>query len=64
MLNRLFHGSVGFQWGVRYSAFLTLGFLIIANICMIPRPPKLKSQNKPRIGHLLMDPPYALFLFR
>ncbi|OBZ76524.1 hypothetical protein A0H81_03493 [Grifola frondosa] len=31
MLNKLINGRVGFAWGVRAAAFLTLGLLIIAN---------------------------------
>ncbi|PCH39042.1 MFS general substrate transporter [Wolfiporia cocos MD-104 SS10] len=42
LLNRLFnHPHVGFPWAVRASAFLTLGLLVIAGLCMTTRmPPK------------------------
>ncbi|KAJ3476613.1 hypothetical protein NLI96_g11042 [Meripilus lineatus] len=62
MLNQLVHGSVGFAWGVRASAFLTLGVVVLANIFMIPRPPKAKPHNKPRIGQLFLDFPYVLLI--
>lgn len=38
MLNQLFNSSAGFAWGVRASAFVTLGLLIISNLVMKPRP--------------------------
>ncbi|KAK0469772.1 MFS general substrate transporter [Desarmillaria tabescens] len=42
MLNRFFHGSIGFRWGVRISAFFNLGLLILANALMTTRlPPRL-----------------------
>lgn len=63
MLNQLIHhSSIGFAWAVRASAFLTLGIVILANIFMIPGPPKPKPQNKPHIGHMLIDPPYVLLI--
>ncbi|KAF8523759.1 MFS general substrate transporter, partial [Hysterangium stoloniferum] len=37
MLNQWFHGSVGFNWGVRGSAFLTMGVLVVANYLMRPQ---------------------------
>lgn len=39
MLNQLLHGPAGFAWGVRASAFLTLGLLSIANCLMSTRLP-------------------------
>ncbi|OBZ76896.1 Riboflavin transporter MCH5 [Grifola frondosa] len=39
MLNKLLHSSAGFAWGVRASAFLILGLLTIANLCMRTRYP-------------------------
>jgi len=38
LLNQLIHRSVGFGWGVRASAFLTLGLLAIANMIMTTHP--------------------------
>lgn len=47
MLNQLFNGPVGFHWGVRISAFLNLGLLVIANLMMTSRlPPQHKSLFK------------------
>ncbi|KAH9837960.1 uncharacterized protein C8Q71DRAFT_755378 [Rhodofomes roseus] len=34
MLNQLFNHGVGFAWGVRAAAFMTLGMLIIANVTL------------------------------
>jgi len=66
MLNRLFHGSWGFMWGVRFSAFLTLALLVIANLCMRPLAHMLPSQshNAPRMSSVMLtailDMPYIL----
>ncbi|GJJ15388.1 hypothetical protein Clacol_009664 [Clathrus columnatus] len=46
MLNQLLHDSVGFAWGVRASAFLTLGLLIIANLIMKDRLPPKKNEQQ------------------
>ncbi|KZT05783.1 MFS general substrate transporter [Laetiporus sulphureus 93-53] len=43
MLNQLIHGSAGFAWGVRASAFMTLGLLAIANCLMTTRLPERKD---------------------
>ncbi|KAI0711315.1 major facilitator superfamily domain-containing protein [Earliella scabrosa] len=60
LLNQLFHGRVGFAWGVRASAFLTLGLLVIANLTMTTRTTIIKaSPQAPRSGQsLLRDYPY------
>ena len=68
MLNQLFHNSVGFAWGVRASAFLILGLLVIANLIMSPRPP---SGGKPPGGQaapsglagMARDVPFLLVIF-
>jgi len=65
MLNRLFHNGVGFAWGVRAAAFMTLGLLIIANFCLTTRLPSAKqrpkgSGPKPNIVAILTDPPYMV----
>ncbi|KZT05794.1 uncharacterized protein LAESUDRAFT_813315 [Laetiporus sulphureus 93-53] len=39
MLNQLIHGSAGFAWGVRTSAFLTLSLLTITNCLMMTQLP-------------------------
>ncbi|KZT66437.1 MFS general substrate transporter [Daedalea quercina L-15889] len=45
LLNRLINGSVGFAWGVRASAFLTLGLLVVANCIMTTRPTNTPGQT-------------------
>jgi MFS family permease len=63
MLNHLFHGPVGFRWGVRMSAGLLAGLLAVAVLLMKPRVP-LTSRNQGSItGSLLIfvrDLPYVL----
>ncbi|EIM82299.1 MFS general substrate transporter [Stereum hirsutum FP-91666 SS1] len=59
MLNRLFHGSVGFRWGVRASGFLVLA-LLIPGIFLMTTNPLMDGTNKPKpemIG-ILTDVPY------
>ncbi|KAL1743349.1 major facilitator superfamily domain-containing protein [Schizophyllum fasciatum] len=34
LLNHLFHGSVGFAWGMRYVAFATLGCFVVGNLML------------------------------
>ncbi|KAF8903217.1 hypothetical protein CPB85DRAFT_1438453 [Mucidula mucida] len=49
MLNNLFHGRLGFAWGVRVSALFNLVLLIIANLLMttrLPARPKDTTFNK------------------
>ncbi|KAI0827057.1 major facilitator superfamily domain-containing protein [Trametes gibbosa] len=63
MLNKLFINGVGFAWGVRAAAFLTLGLLVIANFAMSTRTksvakPKGGSDEKPVFGAILHDYPY------
>ena len=46
MLNQLFHGRTGFHNGVRASAGLNLGLMIIGILLMKPRlPPKRPDGN-------------------
>jgi MCP family monocarboxylic acid transporter-like MFS transporter 10 len=60
MLNKLFHGPIGFQNGVRISAALNCGLLIIANLMMRTRlPPKSTGTSLP-IAAFARDPPYLL----
>lgn len=56
MQNELIHGSVGFVWGVRASAFVCLAVIIVAN-CLIFVPPSVHASRAP--GQLL-DTPYLL----
>ncbi|RDB20144.1 Riboflavin transporter MCH5 [Hypsizygus marmoreus] len=61
MLNQLFKGSVGFEWGVRASGFLCLGLLLLANILMTTNPAVAgQAKQKPDILGLLTDVPYML----
>jgi hypothetical protein len=39
LLNHLFHGPVGFAWGMRYVAFATLGCFVVGN-AMLHEPVK------------------------
>jgi len=66
MLNQLFHGSVGFAWGVRASAFLNLGLLVAATCLMTAQTsPKKTSSDmpKPNLRAVLTDRPYILAIF-
>ncbi|KAF9038891.1 MFS general substrate transporter, partial [Rhodocollybia butyracea] len=61
MLNQLFKNpSVGFEWGVRASAFLVLGLLIIGNLLMSDNQPDLTNRPKPDMKYLMTDVPYWL----
>ena len=58
MLNNLIHGRVGFAWGVRAAAFMTLGLLIIANMCMTTRIDTIKASpavTEKKFGPLVRD---------
>lgn len=66
MLNQLFKGPAGFHWGVRASAFLTLGLLVIANCVMSTRLPSAKERPpgpKPNVKGILTDIPYMIAVF-
>jgi len=63
MLNHFFHGSVGFAWGVRASAFLSLGFLALANCLMSARLPNNQNRPevpKPKLRDIFTDAPYVI----
>ncbi|CCM05103.1 uncharacterized protein FIBRA_07310 [Fibroporia radiculosa] len=63
MLNRLFNGSAGFAWGIRASAFLSLGLLLIANCIMRTRLPGGKNRlegSKPSVKSIMTHKPYVL----
>lgn len=64
MLNRLFHGPVGFHNGVRASAGLILGLLAVATVLMKPRLPPNRTQGNPfqDFRAFLSDPPYVVTL--
>jgi MFS family permease len=60
MLNRLFHGSVGFPKGVRASAAFTFSLLIVSMILMRPRLPPAKTRSLlPKLQAFIRDPPYV-----
>ncbi|KAH9934401.1 major facilitator superfamily domain-containing protein [Fomitopsis serialis] len=66
MLNRLVHGSAGFAWGVRATAFLTLGLLVIANAVMTTRLPSAKKRGpgpKPDMKAIMTDVPFLVLVF-
>jgi MFS transporter, MCT family, solute carrier family 16 (monocarboxylic acid transporters), member 10 len=59
MLNRLFHGSVGFHNGVRVSAVVNFGLFAIALSMMRTRlPPKDVGTAIP-LAHFIRDLPYV-----
>ncbi|KAF5348380.1 hypothetical protein D9758_010933 [Tetrapyrgos nigripes] len=64
MLNQLFEKpSVGFGWGVRASAFVVLGLLILANLLMSDRRPDdfaEKPKAIPDFKGIMTDVPYLL----
>ncbi|CAA7270140.1 unnamed protein product [Cyclocybe aegerita] len=62
ILNQLFKSSLGFEWGVRISAFVVLAMLIGANLLMTPKE-KFKSTSsgdRPDIKGIMTDGPYLL----
>jgi MCP family monocarboxylic acid transporter-like MFS transporter 10 len=60
MLNRLFHGSVGFHNGVRASAGLNLALLVIAIALTRPRlPPRQPIKFFSNVGSYARDLPYV-----
>ncbi|TFK32267.1 major facilitator superfamily domain-containing protein [Crucibulum laeve] len=64
MLNKWFHGSLGFHNGVRASAGLNAGLLIISILLMKPRlPPSIKAHSTLRsLRVFLQDIPYVVMV--
>ncbi|KAF7440118.1 hypothetical protein PC9H_000462 [Pleurotus ostreatus] len=62
MLNRLFHGSFGFHNGVRASAGMNLGLLLLANVLMKPRLPPKKAASI-HVKAFIRDIPYVFVVF-
>ncbi|KAF9228324.1 MFS general substrate transporter [Gyrodon lividus] len=61
MLNQLFNGSAGFQWGVRASAFVVLGLLVVANLLMNDNlAVQKRAQPKAPMRTIMSDVPYLL----
>jgi hypothetical protein len=64
MLNHLFNSSVGFANGVRASAYLTTGLLVVAN-CLMSAKPKgdMTGRPKAKLGDIITDKPFILVGF-
>ncbi|KAA1478461.1 MFS general substrate transporter, partial [Dentipellis sp. KUC8613] len=63
MLDQLFHGSAGYAWGVRASAFIVLALLALANVLMTTDPAvSAYKKAKPDIKGFLHDAPYMLLI--
>lgn len=63
MLNKLFHSSVGYHNGVRASAGLIAGILIISNLLMKTRPPPTPKEERNTLEDFrvfVRDPPYVI----
>ncbi len=61
MLNNLFHGQVGFQNGVRASAGLVSGLMLLAIALMRTRlPPGKPTDMVPKLKAFSRDSPYVL----
>ncbi|ESK86380.1 MFS general substrate transporter [Moniliophthora roreri MCA 2997] len=61
MLNHLFENpDVGFAWGVRASAFVCLGLLVVGNLLMTTNPPKTKKPDPPKMSSLFKDSAYII----
>ena len=66
ILNAWFHGSVGFHRGVRASAGLTGGLLVIAILLMKPRYPEKRKKSQKIITsfrNFMRDTPYVIMVF-
>jgi len=64
MLNKLFHGSVGFEKGVRASAGLNLGLVVISILLMRTRlPPRNTGGLGPAVKKFARDLPYLFAVF-
>ena len=61
MLNNLFNSSVGFANGVRASAYLTTGLLVVANCLMSAKPRgDMTGRPKAKLGDIFGDKPFIL----
>lgn len=61
MLNRLFTGSAGFEWGVRASAFLVLALLLLSNVLISANAPSSEARPpKANLKVVMTDAPYLL----
>ncbi|KAF4568226.1 hypothetical protein EYR36_010235 [Pleurotus pulmonarius] len=55
--------SVGFEWGVRASAFVVLGLLVAANLLISDNPSVKSDGEKPVLKNILTDIPFMLTSF-
>lgn len=65
MLNKLFHGPVGFHAGVRANAALNFGLLAIALLLMKPKPNMVSRNQGSLLRELFVfmsDPPYVFMV--
>jgi len=60
MLNNLFNGKVGFAWGVRATAFMDIGLLVLANMIMKAKPQAIKRPGLEHggFGAIMRDAPF------
>lgn len=65
MLNKLFHGPVGFHAGVRANAALNFGLLAIALLLMKPKPNTVSRKQgslRRELFVFMSDPPYVFMV--
>ncbi|KIK65077.1 hypothetical protein GYMLUDRAFT_123169, partial [Collybiopsis luxurians FD-317 M1] len=62
-LNQLFHSSIGYAWGVRSSAFIVGGLLLLSNLLMRDNPDivAVGRQKKQSVRMLFKDLPYIIY---
>ena len=58
ILNTLFKEDIGFNWGVRVTAFMILLFLMISNIIMPKAEYRPQAISRPSMISVLKDVPY------
>jgi len=62
LFNHLFHSSVGFQWGVRCGAFITVGCFVLGNLLLRPPTRRSPSSRSDTPVAPLLDLPYLFIL--
>ncbi|KAJ8508232.1 hypothetical protein ONZ45_g9467 [Pleurotus djamor] len=64
MLNQLFKSSVGFASGVRASAYVCLGVLVIANMLLNDNPSEEEEERaeKPSLKEIFTDVPFMILI--
>lgn len=67
MLNKLIFGPQGFALGVRVTAAMITGLLVISNMLMRTRKQSPRTENarleRVSVKMLFMDIPYMIFIF-